>query len=63
MEVMKEIGRIKGFESGLFKCCKCGKENHLFFNGGELDEITCCGIKYVTEHIQIDLVIYDKEVD
>lgn len=56
----KEIKRVKGFDSGKFNCVTCNKALYLYWNGGELDDVECCGKLYRTEHHEIDLVIYDK---
>lgn len=48
------------------QCLSCGKKIELWFNGGELDESMCCGIKYALEIGRIDLIIHrpsgDKEI-
>jgi hypothetical protein len=59
-EGIVEIKRIENFESGDTNCIKCGKVLHLWFNGGELDSVECCGLQYKTEAQQIDLVVYDN---
>jgi len=55
-----EIARIKNFESGDVNCIICGKVLHLYFNGGELDKVECCGLNYATQHVQTDLVVTSK---
>jgi hypothetical protein len=60
VEGFKEVARIQNFEEGDFKCLRCGKPFHLFWNGGGLDEAQCCGLRYRTEHVQIDLVVYEQ---
>ena len=54
---MVEVTRLADFDSGDVTCRGCGREIHLFFNGGELDRKECCGYVYRTEHFRIDLVI------
>ena len=54
----EEIKRIPDFGEGDIACMGCGRKLRLYFNGGELDEIVCCGYHYETVHTQIDLVIY-----
>lgn len=58
---MREIHRVKDFDAESFPCLECGKPVRLYFNGGELDRETCCGLTYQTEHGPIDLVVYDPE--
>lgn len=58
IEGFKEVARVQNFEEGDFKCLRCGKPFHLFWNGGELDEVQCCGLRYRTECTQVDLVVY-----
>lgn len=57
----KEVKRVKSFDSGAIDCIVCNKTLHLYWNGGELDNVECCGILYRTEHQETDLVIYDKK--
>ena len=57
---LREFARVEGFESGDTQCLRCGKTLHLYFNGGELDSVECCGMTYKTEVIRIDLVVYEK---
>ena len=57
----EEIKRVKGFQSGDFTCLRCHRSFYLHYNGGELDQVECCGLVYQTEHVQIDLVIREKE--
>ena len=52
-----EIKRIENFSEGDFACIRCGKVMHFFWNGGELDWRTCCGLSYITEHVRVDLVV------
>lgn len=47
--------------SGTFPCLHCGKQLVFFFNGGELEEETCCGHTYRTEIQRVDLVIYEDD--
>ncbi len=56
---MKEIKRVEDFHSGEIKCLRCGKDLELHWNGGELDEVDCCGFLYILEHTRVDLVVYD----
>lgn len=49
--------RVEGWESGDLTCLQCGKAFSLYFNGGELDGHTCCGIAYHTESVRVDLVV------
>lgn len=56
----KVVRRIKRFDSGAIDCIVCNKSLHLYWNGGELDQVKCCDILYRTEHQEIDLVIYDE---
>lgn len=58
---MQEIIRVKNFSHGDVECIKCKNQLRLYFNGGELDQVECCGHVYATEHAAIDLVIYKKE--
>ena len=59
MPVLHEIERIEDVGRSLFTtpCRGCSKEITLYFNGGELDEKTCCGFVYELQHVQIDFVI------
>ena len=57
---MKEIARTENFSTGDTNCIRCGKILHLYFNGGELDTVECCGLVYKTEVQRIDLVVYEK---
>ena len=62
--VRKEIKRISNWDNGSggnVNCLKCGKLLTLYFNGGELDQLRCCGLVYYTIHTQIDLVIAEME--
>lgn len=55
---MKEIKRVKNFDSGEVKC-ECGCVFDLYYNGGELDYHKCkCGLVYQTESFRYDLVVY-----
>lgn len=57
---MKEIRRTTCEEQDpTFPCIRCGKELHLYFNGGELDRVQCCGLSYFTEHTGLDLVVME----
>jgi hypothetical protein len=56
----REIARVEHFDSGDTQCIRCGKTLHLYFNGGELDSVKCCGLTYMTETQRIDLVVYEK---
>lgn len=38
-------------------CFGCGRAIHLFFNGGELDGMRCCGYEYRLELVRIDFVV------
>lgn len=59
METLREIHREADWSSGDYPCIGCGKVNHIWYNGGELDRVKCaCGLVYQTEHVQIDLVVY-----
>lgn len=31
-------------------CATCGRSDRLWFNGGELDAWTCCGVRHTLEH-------------
>lgn len=42
-------------------CPKCGKHHTLYFNGGELDKVECCGIVWCTEIKAVDLVMIEPE--
>lgn len=60
MSKAKEITRTEHFTDGDVTC-PCGRTFHLWWNGGELDEELCaCGRYYRTEHVRVDLVVYDK---
>lgn len=58
----REIERVEGVgaNSIAVECRRCGSERTLYFNGGELDEFRCCGLTYRTEHVRIDLVVYEE---
>lgn len=56
---MKEIKIVRGFCEGDINCLKCGQAIHLYYNGGELDTLTCCGLRYSTEADEINLHIYE----
>jgi hypothetical protein len=47
--------------SGEVTCRGCGRLIHLWFNGGELDVVTCCGRRYRSEVIGYQLVIEQLE--
>lgn len=51
------VATIPDFKVGDIQCGGCGREIHLWYNGGELDSAICCGFKYQTKHIRADLVI------
>ena len=53
----KVVATIPDFKEGDIKCGSCGKEIHLWYNGGELDHAFCCGYKYQTKHVRTDLFI------
>lgn len=55
----KEIKRVENFDEGDVSCVKCGKVLHLYYNGGEMDEVRCCGLIYRTEIQKVDLVVYE----
>jgi hypothetical protein len=55
----REVARVENFDSGATNCIRCGKALYLFFNGGELDSVECCGLTYCTEVQQTDLVVYE----
>lgn len=57
VQLSDEIMRVEGWESGDLECLDCGRRLHLWFNGGELDGAVCCGLRYSTQHVQIDLVV------
>ena len=57
----REVLRIWHFDSGDTKCIRCGKTLHLNWNGGELDEKSCCGLTYRTEVQRTDLVVYEGQ--
>lgn len=54
------IKRIENWSSGDINCLRCGEELHLFFNGGELDSVECCGLTYETQCQRIDLIISEE---
>lgn len=54
------VHRIEDFDSGDVACRECGRTLHLFWNGGELDAVECCGRTYRTEHVRVDLVVYQQ---
>jgi hypothetical protein len=56
-----EIARVQDFDSGDVQCVRCGKQLHLYLNGGELDSKECCGLMYATEYTGVDLVISEIE--
>ena len=58
---MRELIRKTHWEEGDPECLRCCEPVPLYFNGGELDRKECCGLIYQTEHVQIDLVVYEKE--
>ncbi len=60
--VEAEFHRVEGFSDGDTACMKCGKQFHMYWNGGELDTHLCCGLTYKTEHVRTDLVVYSKDV-
>lgn len=39
------------------ECIECGKPFVLWFNGGELDSQSCCGLRYSLEHGEIFLTV------
>ena len=59
----REIKRVPHFSDGDVECLRCGKTLHLYYNGGELDFVRCCGLVYRTEHVQTDLVIEEPADD
>jgi hypothetical protein len=56
----REIARVEGFSCGRTPCIRCGKTLHLYYNGGELDSVECCGLTYKTETQRVDLVVYER---
>ncbi len=58
---MAEISRVENWTSGSVTCPRCGNTFTLYFNGGELDEVRCCGLKFYQEAIRYDLVISEEE--
>lgn len=57
---MREVARTENFKAGDTACIRCGAALHLYFNGGELDSVQCCGLVYRTEVQRTDLVVYEK---
>lgn len=57
-----EVHRVPDFLSGDTQCIRCGKTLHLYFNGGELDSRTCCGLEYAQESRGYDLVVRDPSL-
>lgn len=59
---MKQVQRLENKFTETYteelKCISCGKEIELWYNGGELDQVECCGYLYRGEHRQIDIAIY-----
>lgn len=56
-----EIERVEDFDFEPFACLRCGENLTLYPNGGEGDEVDCCGLHYQTEHVQTDLVVTEKK--
>lgn len=60
MKPRVEVKRIKNIPIGEYfktNCVECGKSIELYFNGGELDYVNCCGYDYSLEHVQIDFIV------
>ncbi len=51
------VATIPNFKEGEINCGTCGKEIHLGYNDGELDQTVCCGVRYQTKHVRTDLII------
>lgn len=55
--VTHEVARVNGFASGEVTCPRCGRVIRLHFNGGELDGAGCCGLRFATETLRVDLIV------
>lgn len=50
-------------EAQRVRCVRCGGRVVLHWNGGELEEVTCCGHLYSFQAVRLDVVIYRAEGD
>lgn len=63
MPAMAETERVPltkdSVESGVVdvRCRLCGRLVRLWFNGGELDRQTCCGVSYALEATGYELIV------
>jgi len=64
------MGEIKRFDvdkqmeeyaSVKIKCLGCGETKTLWYNGGELDSLSCCGYDYDLESRGTDLVVWKED--
>ena len=57
-----EVTRVKEFNEGKTECLVCRRVIRLYWNGGELDRVNCCGHTYRTQHMRTDLIIERDDI-